>query len=309
MSATHFKCPDGETILIADCLWMGGCRMPQRCATRPFLRLVGFDRKWGGVTPSAAGNGPRYLYLKATTDYTIDPTSRVWAAIGTGTHGKLSIHKYTKDVLSEERMTDEEISGIPDVLEQDETKDGYFVLSDYKVFGSFKTAKVLGIKAETAEETMLGEDGKPILLKSGKNKGLPKTKQRRVITQDDKWIDIKSETLQLNRYRITFEGHGFPISRMQLQVMPRDGGTYVAQNRGIDKLLYLVPIKRLVNTDVMDYYRNLAAEVTEAFKTGYARKCNVWETWEGKRCEEKWCEVIGACREMSRKAGEKWGII
>lgn len=308
MPATRFKCPDSETIEIAKCLENQGCRMGQRCATRPFLRLVGFDRKWKGVSPSSAGNGPRMLYLKAITDYTIDPNDRVWAAFGTSTHEKLAMHKYSKNVLTETPLNDEEMKGTADVLEEDEEKLGQYILVDYKTFGSFKVAKCLGISTDTTEETVLDAEGKPIILKSGPNKGKPKTVQNKKITQDVTKIDLRSEELQLNRYRIFFESYGFPISKMQLQVVTRDGGTYVAKNRGITRNLYVIPIKRLLNTDVLDFYKNLANEVTEAFNTGYARLCNFWESWERRRCSG-FCEVADACRAMSAKAGEKWGII
>ena len=125
MPAKFFRCPDSNIIEISDCLRIGGCRMGQRCATIPFLELISYDRKWEGVTPSAAGNGPRYLYLKATTDYVIDPNSRVFAVLGTSVHGKLSIYKYTRDVLSEEKLSDDKMKGIADCLEYDETRKIY----------------------------------------------------------------------------------------------------------------------------------------------------------------------------------------
>lgn len=308
MPAKWFRCPDGERIDIEQCLTARGCRMSQRCATRPFLRLIGYDRKWQGVSPSSAGNGPRMLYLKATVQYEVEPGSRVWAAIGTGTHGKLAVESYTQDVLSEEPLSDGKIQGIADVLEEDEDKLGQFILSDYKTWGSYKVAKSLGIVSETVEETVLNEEGKPVILKSGPNKGQPKTRQRKEIHIDPSRIDLRDTELQLNRYRILFEASGFPVSRLQVQAIPRDGGTYVAEGRGVTKNLYLIPIKRLPNKEVLDFYRVLAGEVTEAFKVGYARKCSMWETWEGRRCEG-YCEVVEECKAMSAKAGERWGII
>lgn len=309
MPAKWFKCPDNETIQIEACLKNQGCRMNQRCATRPFLRLVGYDRKWEGVSPSAAGNGPRMLYLKAVTDYAIDPNDRVWAAFGTSTHDKLAMHKYSKNVLTETPLQDEDMKGIADVLEEDEAEQGKFILSDYKTWGSFKVAKALGIVSETKEETVLDENGKPVILKSGPNKGKPKTRQEKIIQHDPTKVDLKPEELQLNRYRIFFESYGFPISQMQIQVVSRDGGTYIAQNRGIERNLYIIPIKRLLNKDALDFYKQLADEVTEAFATGYIRKCNPWESWDRRRCEGGYCEVVETCKEMSAKAGEKWGII
>jgi len=309
MPARYFKCPDSETIEIAKCLENGGCRMGERCATRPFLRLVGYDRKWAGVSPSSAGNGPRMLYLKAMCEYVIDPNDRVWAALGTSTHDKLAMHKYASNVLTETPLSDGDMHGIADVLEEDETKPGYFILSDYKTWGSFKVAKAKGITSETVEETVMDEDGKPVILKSGPNKGRPKTRQNKIIKTDPTKIDLKGEELQLNRYRIFFESYRFPISRMQIQVVSRDGGTFVAQNRGIDRNLYIIPIRRLLNADVIGFYRKLADEVDQAFATGYTRKCNDWESWERRRCDGGYCEVVEQCKEMSAKAGEKWGII
>ena len=95
---------------------------------------------------------------------------------------------------------------------------------------------------------------------------------------------------------------------MQIQVISRDGGTYIAKGRGIDRNLYIIPIKRLINADVLNFYRTLADEVQRAFEKGYIRLCNWWESWERKRCDG-WCEVSGYCQAMSEKAGEKWGII
>lgn len=307
MPAKYFSCPDKETIPILDCLKYQGCRMPERCATLPFLRMIGFDRKWQGVSPSSAGNGPRAIYLKATTDYTIDPNDRVWAAFGTSTHDNLAIHKYSSNVLTEQKLSDNEMTGIADCLEMDEWKPGYYVLIDYKTWGSFKVAKALGIISEKVEETVM-EEGKPVILKSGKNKGKPKTIQKTTIITDTSKADLKSEELQINRYRIFFESYQFPISRMQIQVVSRDGGTYVAKNRGIDRNLYVIPIRRLLNDTVLDFYRNLNTEVMEAFKTAYARKCDSWESWDRRRCEG-YCEVMEVCQEMSKKADEKWGLI
>jgi hypothetical protein len=283
--------------------------MAERCATVPYLRLIGFDRKWNGVTPSAAGNGPRSLYLKATTDYVIVPNGRVWAAFGTSTHEKLSIHRYTGNVLSEEKLSDNDMAGIPDVLEEDEWNDGQYVLTDYKNFGSYKAAKAMGIVSEKVEETILDDLGKPVLLKSGKNKGKPKTKQKSIIAVDLSKVDLRSEELQLNRYRIFFESSGFPISTIRLQVMVRDGDTYIAKNRGVERNLYIVPVKRLHNKDVLEFYKTLSNEVLQAFSGGVARKCNTWESWERRKCEDGWCEVAEACKNMSKRIGEKWGLI
>ena len=201
------------------------------------------------------------------------------------------------------------MKGTADSLEVDEYKQGYYVLTDHKSSGSYKVAKWLGVVSETEEETLLDEDGKPILLKSGKNKGQPKTRQKRTIVTDPKKVEILAEELQINRYRIWFEQKGFPVSRMQIQAIPRDGNTYVATNRGITETLYLIPIRRIPNKEVLDFYEKLSDEVNEGFKTGYVRECNDWEAWNNRRRCDKFCEVKDACIEMSKKARERWGIL
>jgi hypothetical protein len=168
MSAKWFICPNGDRIEISSCIERGGCPFPERCATLPFLRLVGYDREFNGVSPSMAGTGPRMIWLKATIPYAIDPQSRVWSAFGIGTHEKLSMHRYVHNVLSEEKMSDSSMSGIADVLEEDEKQEGY-IQTDYKTFGSYKVAQCLGLKI--TYEPILDQDGKEIKYASGQKKG------------------------------------------------------------------------------------------------------------------------------------------
>ncbi len=308
MPGKWFICPDNGQIEIDKCKSKGGCRMPQRCATRAYLALVGHDRPWRGVSPSSAGTGPRLMYLKATTEYAINPEDRVFATFGTAIHEKLSDKRWTENVLPEEQLSDDDIAGSADHLEEDENKAGHYILTDYKSAGNYKVALWLGYRSQKTEENILDNNGKPVLLKSGKNKGQPKT---RIITNhvvDPQEIDILSEQLQINRYRILFEQQGFPISRMQIQAIPRDGGTYIAKNRGINKNIYLIPIKRMINKEVMDFYKKLQGEVDTAFDTGFTRKCTPWESWDGRRCE-RYCEVKDACFAMSKASGQKTGII
>jgi hypothetical protein len=297
----HFICPDNKKISIQDCLKTSGCRLNNRCASLRTLQLVGHDRKWR-LSPSCAGNGPRYEYLKATVDYAITPESMMFAILGTGAHAKL--HQFDDNVLSEQPLKDKEMTGTSDALQIDEYNPGKYILVDEKTWGSFKVAKALGIVKE--EETVLDKDGKPVLLKSGKRIGQPKT--HKVYRIDPTKIDMRETELQLNRYRIFWEQLGYPISKMLIEAIVRDGGTASAYARKIDKRLYLIPVKRLNNDEVLGYYRKLNDEVVEAFRTGYARKCNNWESWDGKRCTS-FCDVKDACVEMSKKKGERWGIL
>ncbi|HDY66214.1 MAG TPA: hypothetical protein ENH85_00330 [Candidatus Scalindua sp.] len=296
MPATQFTCPTGHKIKIKQCLKK--CHYPERCATLPYLRTISHERKWTGkVSPSRAGTGPRKIYLEQVNDYAISPHGRAWASFGTATHDKLSYYKYTDNVLSEETLSDEDMKGIADVLEMDENCPGKFVLLDYKCVGSFKVAKMKGIIS--IDKEILDDEGNPILLKSGKNKGQPKTKKETVL--DPKKADLRSETLQLNRYRIFFEEAGFPISRITIQVLVRDGNTYIAKSRGIESSIEMIDVPIRSNIEILTFYESLQHFVDRAFKTGQVRKCTSWESWEGRRCCEEYCEVYKPCMKMGKE--------
>lgn len=291
----RFVCPDEKEIDITLCLEK--CRLGERCASRPFLRRVAYDREWRGITPSMAGNGPLFIGLKATKDYSVKPTSRVFALMGVAVHEKLSIHSLTYDVLSEENMTDEKVKMIPDLLDESETIPGTYELSDYKTAGSYKVAKWLGLEQT---ETVLEE-----VFKSGKRKGQQKTKKHLSFNPELQMKEIRDLQFQLGRYAIAFERKGFPISKIIVDLAPRDGNTYIAKNRGIDFEMKRLEIPRLPDDEVLQYYYNLKKEVDWFFNKGNARFCDEWESWSGRRCQG-YCEVSEYCKlEHGRPDGWK----
>jgi len=174
-----------------------------------------------------------------------------------------------------------------------------FCLTDYKNFGSYKVAKCLGIEAH--EENIIDKNGDIVLLKTGKNKGNPKTRK---IYRQTGVPDLKNETLQLNQYRIMFEAIGFPVSRMNLQVIVRDGATYIAKSRGILKNMYVIDIPRMLDEDVSAYYKNLQYAVDNAFLTGWAPRCTSEESWDGRRCKG-YCDVSAQCAAMEEEYGQR----
>lgn len=305
MPLTHFYCPDDGRITVKQCLSKGGCRMAARCATVPFLRKISFDRKFTGISPSAAGNGPRYIWLKATTDYCTSPNERVFAVLGTTVHNRLGDKGIIVDVLSEESLSDEQMKGIADILEDDEMIDGKYILSDYKTSGSFAVAKWLGLTIKKTDEPVLDDKGEPIRYKSGKRKGEVKTKQKKEMVYVNPEAGKRPVTLQLNRYRIFYERAGFPVSKLQVMAIPRDGNTFIAKNRGIDKNMYIIPITRMPDHEVLDYYEKLQHEVNMAFEEEYARLCEPWEHWSGNRCNG-YCEVAEECQDICLEFKEKW---
>jgi hypothetical protein len=260
----------------------------------PYLRNAARDRKWRAVTPSQAFNGPRFIYLKEVCDYAENPHDKAYAILGTGSHDKLSVHYLVRGFVSEEGFDDGIIKGIPDLLEPDEYDVGFYILYDYKTSGSFKVALALGLTKTTAPVIVNGE---PVLIKTGRNKGKPKTKDTWFEDREKGLAEILDWSYQMNRYRIVVEQAGYPVSRMVVQCIPRDGNTFVATNRGVDKNVILVEIPRLDDQMILDHYANLQAEITEAFETATPRICNEKECWQGRKCKG-YCPVSEYCKRM-----------
>lgn len=298
MPLKWFICPpDKKLVEIRQCLSYKGCRLGKRCATMPYLRNAAKERPWKAVTPSQAFNGPRFIYLKEVCDYAENPHGKVYAILGTGSHDKLSVHRLVRGFVSEEGFDDGLIKGIPDLLEPDEYQDGYWILYDYKTSGSFKVALALGL--EKTDAVILDARGQPIYYKTGRNKGQPKTKQSWTINLEKGLLDIEDWTYQLNRYRIVVEKHGYPVSHMIVQCIPRDGNTFIATNRGVEESIYLIEVPRIEDKIILDHYNLLQEEIEAAFRTHTPRICNSKESWSGRKCKG-YCPVSEQCKKMEK---------
>ena len=279
MPAIGFICPDSQQVEFEECF--GACTNGSRCMSPPTLKRIARQRPWKGK-PSTTQliNGTRLELLKLTRDYYIDPQQRAFALLGTKHHAKLEDANF----LMEERFEDETLTGIMDYYD-DETR----ILYDFKSSGSFKVAKAVGIvsrKVPDSSGATYKRNGK------GYKKGDPK--MITVFETDPTKADMMDWTLQLNRYRLFLEDAGFPVREMIIQATVRDGGTYIAQQRGIDRNIYLIPVPRMKDKDVKDYFSTKAQALHEALRTGYAPKCNDEESWEGRRCAI--CEVYTHCQ-------------
>lgn len=300
MPLKWFKCPgDGGLIEVDKCLSVRGCRLGRRCATLPYLRNAAKDRPWRAVTPSQAFNGPRFIYLKEMVDYAEDPHQKAYAILGTGSHDKLSVHRLVRGFVSEEGFDDGLIRGIPDILEPDEYNVGFYILYDYKTSGSYKVALALGLTK--TQVPILDSQGYEVLYKTGAKKGLPKTKVGWKVNLEKGLTQIEDWSYQMNRYRILVEHHGYPISRMTVQCIPRDGNTHIATSRGVDKPVVLVDVPRLDDQMILDHYAKLQEEINQAFATGSARICNEKECWDGRKCKG-YCPVHKECKQMEKGA-------
>lgn len=123
----YFICPDGEQVIIEDCL--KSCRMNDRhkCPDLPILeRIASGRRTWTGtpsVTQLICGTCQAYLQIK--NDYAVKPDDSVFAILGTAVH---SLIEQDNDRTTSKTLR---ISGVPD--RYDDTQ-----IIDYKVSGIYK---------------------------------------------------------------------------------------------------------------------------------------------------------------------------
>jgi len=282
MPLKGFICPDGEGITVDDCLKEGGCRRGDRCASRTYLHMASSERPWTG-TPSTTQliNGTMLAYQRIVQEYSLTPDSRAFRLHGTMVHAKLT----TDDELSliEEKLdgAGTEVTGIFDIYEEE---NGVRKLIDTKSSGSYKVMKALGYYQESVPSG--GE------YKSGPRKGQPRTKK--VQRQSDEYVDRWEWELQLNMYRIQLERLGFPVDRLQIQCIPRDGGTYIAKSRGVVRNVYLFDINFLPDEQVLEYFKRKRRALLYALRYGWTKPCTGKENWDGIRCA-RFCEVAQFC--------------
>lgn len=287
MPARFFICPDGQQIEITDCL--AGCRMAGelpagRCLSLRTLRLIGEQREWTGK-PSTTQllKGTREAYLEITTDYSLNPQDELWRVNGSKVHKLLE--QYHDNALGEERLHDEICSGQFDFY--DATDEALF---DTKNWGSYKIMKALGLQQI---EVPTGE-----VYKTGPKKGQAKTRK--------KWIeggepDLFNEEIQLNDYRMKLEAAGFPVSKMFIEALCRDGNTYMAKQRGVEQAGVLIPIRKLTDREVKNYLWVKALALDAALTLGITatEKCDARERWAvgdepGRKCL-RYCRVSHSC--------------
>lgn len=288
MPLAQFICPDDQKIDIGQCL--NKCRMAQRCLTLPTLiKIASSERPWDGhPSTTRLQNGTMLEFLRATTPYAIDPKSRSFALLGNDHHEKLAAMAQGASVLAEQHQPGM-VPGTPDLLEEDENLDGHFILTDYKTYGSYRVAKMLGMDKEHTLSTT------EIYKTSGKwgKAGSPKRINKFVVKPE--LADLEDEQLQLNHYRVLLETQGYPITKMQVQATVRDGGLQASRERGITGTIYLIDIPRMPDYQVESYFERKRIALVQAVTSGIAPQvCNDKECWGGRRCQD-YCEVASSC--------------
>lgn len=257
MPLTAFRCPDGITRPIADCLQ--ACPNGDRCLSLPTLHSIGQAREWRG-RPSTTQllNPTRLEYLQIVHDYAIDPFDQAFALLGTRHHQRLEAVAKKIEGLESELVLKGEVSGILDLLEPINGGDTYRMI-DYKTFGSFAAKKHMG-------------------------------------TDPKDEYDRFKLALQMNSYRIMAAEIGFNIVELKVQITVRDGGTFSAKHNGVDRNLYLLPVEILPDEQVKEYFLTKSFALTQALKSETTELCNYEERWGGRRCTG-FCSVMEFCPE------------
>ena len=287
MPLTEFLCPDKEKVRVSDCL--SSCRMGERCLTLPTLLLVSSDREWKGVASTTQLlNGTMMEFLKITKPYAVDPDSRAFMVSG------MKHHKQLEEIAKELGLPAEiPMSVDRDIFDLIEEEAGGIVLTDYKTWGSFRLAKVLGIEQVGKQPDPSGE----VYKSSGKWGKAGSPKMVALFAPNPTKANNFEAEMQLNRYRIMLWHLGIKVTKMQLQVTVRDGGLYIAKNRGITKNIYKIPVREQEDVFVESYFRmkqdNLGGALIEG-KCLYP--CTDQECWEGVRCRS-FCDVAQYCSE------------
>lgn len=284
-----FICPDGQKISVEDCFKQ--CRFERRCMTLPSLALISSERKWSGrASTTQLLLGTMEAFLKLTKPYFVDPDKRAFMMGGIVHHRSLEMMAKELGLAAEMALSIDR-----DIIDLLEWENSDLVLTDYKQWGSFKVAKALGIIETGKQPDPTGKtyqrDGK--WGKAGSPRMIP------VFGQDPDKADNWEAEFQLNNYRVKatplLESVGLAIKRMQLQVTVRDGGLYIAKERGIDRRVYMIPIPEIPDEVIIDYFCEKQDALNKALTDGeWLLPCNSKETWEGNKCED-WCDVWEYC--------------
>lgn len=280
-----FRCPDDVIHPIKDCLTK--CRMAERCLTLPTLTLISEERVWSGkASTTQLLNGTMLEFLKLTQPYVVDPDKRAFLIAGIKHHANLDEVAKAINLPSEVALSIDR-----DIFDLLEPEVGMWTLTDYKLWGSYKIARVLGIvevgKKPDPTGAVYKSSGK--WGKAGEPKMVPVFMQ--IAGEADNW----ETELQLNRYSIMLEERGIQIGKMQVQATVRDGNTSIAISRGVVRNIYKIPVRRLSTQFVLDYFKAKEQDLAMALSTNHWDiPCNAKECWDGVRCRD-YCEVARNC--------------
>lgn len=311
--------PDGSKEPLTEELLENGSELQRKNVPLAYLRLIARPKREysGRIGVTTALNGLRMVFFKymVQPDFNLDDSA--FMALGIGAHNLLDDNSANKDD-SEEWLEDGMYIGRTDVLEKEVRELGVRgILNDYKVSGSFKVAQAMGIV-----------EGKPVVKRDnfgnieyyqrngkGYQKGDPKMEKTYVF--DPEKAECWEYEMQLNKYRRMLENNGIQVHEMNLFFIVRDGGTHIANGRGVTRKTYYRPVEKISDAVVDEFFDTKAMEIDSMMKacagiSGTPEEivaavkekgidvpiCDQRENWEGRRCTgycsyAQYCKLFG----------------
>ena len=293
MSVTHFKCPDGSTYPIKDCL--AHCPHKRRCMARPALMALADSIRDRGLTKFSTTEllkGTRELYLSRMYQYAIKPESLIAAFTGTGLH-KINEEAVQNEswVTVEQRLEDEITSGQIDaygyIFSDDE-----LAICDYKTTSGFKVMKALGVMSTDVETEQV--------YKTGPKRGQHKTVKK--LTTDNAHLCL-DWLLQQNYYRMLLEEHGMKVDAMYIQAYIKDSPVRLPV--GYQHSQFVIKLGKISNHWLKEWFGRRKERIEEAIRNEeLPPKCSDKDTWNGTKCE-RFCDVAHLCRQHEIKESFK----
>ena len=281
MPVERFICPDGKEQFVSECLVE--CRMKSRCMFLPTLQVIArAQERTTDFTVTELIGGTREAYLKRTMRYAIDPQKQMFSMQGNAVHHFMQQFSNVK-ILQEIRLQGDGYSGQFDMygqllgFERD-------TLGDIKVTSSYKISKALGYRQESVDTGTVYQ--------SGARKGQAR---KRKIWHEDGTRGVFDWALQLNAYRILLSLYGLSVNKMVIQAICRDGSLRVAQERNLDRAVYLIPIRKMSDLWVKKYLGMKRDRLKEAMDNqAMPPVCRKRERWNDRKCKD-FCEVSQFC--------------
>jgi hypothetical protein len=294
-----FKCPKGSTVPIVevkDCLSQATdpdkCPNGDRCMTLECLSIIAQEREWHGVASTTQLiNGTMLEFLKLTRDYAIDPQSRAWILIGLAHHAQVEAQAKKLGLIAEQALSVDR-----DIIDSLKPNSEGWTITDNKTWGSYRVARALGL-------VEIGKQPDPsgaVYRSSGKWGKAGSPKMISVFRSMPQEVDMREIELQLNNYRVKCKDLGINVTRLQAQIVVRDGGLASASQRGIDRNMYKIPVKMLDDNFIRNYFgqkQSALLDALEQYKQNSAylpQPCSDIESWSGRRCSE-YCDVNLHC--------------
>lgn len=240
-----------------------------------YLKMILDERVWNG-TPSVTtcNRCPREYIFRQLYPYAVDPEDFAFSTLGTMVHAVLEDDDTA--IFSEERMHIKMETSLSGILDLAYVHNGEIYLDDYKTWGSYAVAKHMGMTKKT--RPMVDMFGNPVLYlnsRKGKwEKGDPRTET--YYEPDPTKAEKHDVEMQLNMYRlmledllrrgvVTLEGVIGPkvVKHMKVFAIVRDGNTQVAKGRGVMSQTYAIPIDKLPDQEVLDYFSPRAKYITD----------------------------------------------